>query len=205
MSAAEKAARGYLGDGAVQVYTGNGKGKTTAALGLAMRAVGRGLRVLMIQFMKRWGYGEHLAAGRLRPELSIVQVGKPYFVAREGEIDPETRASMGEDVRVFAPGSPPEELVRGAEEGLARAEWAMRERTADIIILDEINVALHFELVSLDRVLEVVRGRPDGVELVLTGRNAPEELLEVADLVTEMREVKHYWRRGLGARRGIEE
>lgn len=196
---------GPLGRGAVQIYTGEGKGKTTAALGLAMRAVGRGLRVLMIQFMKRWGYGEHLAARRLQPELTIVQVGKPYFVARAGEIDPETLASMGEDIRVFPPGSPPRELIDGAGEGLAQAERAMEQGTADVIILDEINVALHFELVSLERVMELVKGRPDGVELVLTGRYAPEDLLEAADLVTEMREVKHYWTQGLEARKGIEE
>ncbi len=205
MNDTESVSCGSLGRGAVQVYTGDGKGKTTAALGLAVRAVGWGLRVLVVQFMKRWGYGEHRAAARLQPGLTIIQVGKPYFVAREGEIDPETLASMGDDIRVFSPGSPPQELVDGAEEGLARAERAMQERIADVIILDEINVALHFELVSLERVLAVLRQRPEGVELVLTGRYAPEALVDAADLVTEMREVKHYWTRGLKARRGIEQ
>lgn len=196
---------GCLGSGATHVYTGDGKGKTTAALGLAMRAVGWGLRVLMIQFMKQWGYGEHRAALRLAPELEIVQVGAPYFVAEEGELDPRVLEEISGDVRVFPPGSPPEELVQQAERGMLLAERALESGSTDVLILDEINMAAHFGLVPLQRVLSLIRSRPRGVELILTGRRAPQEIIDAADLVTEMGEIKHYWSQGLHARRGIEE
>lgn len=193
-----------LGPGATHVYTGDGKGKTTAALGLALRAVGRNLNVLIIQFMKRWGYGEHLSARHLEPRLTIIQVGKPYFVAHEDQLDESTRADV-EDVAVFPPGSPPPELVEQAGEGLQRARRAFADHSHDVVILDEINMALYYELVAEDDVLDLIRMRPDGVELVLTGRRAPDSVVDIADLVTEMREIKHYWTKGLSARRGIEE
>ena len=197
--------RRRLERGCVQVYTGNGKGKTTAALGLAVRAVGRDLRVLMIQFMKHWGYGEHLGAKRLEPELRIVQVGKPYLIAREGEMDAATREQLGDDVVVFPPGEPPEEVLVPARRGMELAFEALEDGDLDLLILDEINVALHFGLVPIEDVLALLDARPAGLEMVLTGRNAPAEILDRADLVTEMREIKHYFSRGVAARRGIEE
>jgi len=172
-----------LEKGQVQIYTGNGKGKTTAALGLALRAVGRGFRVCMIQFMKGGGpYGEHLAAERLAPLLTIIPTGRPGWVNKDNP-DPE-------DVRL-------------AREALRRAEAAL-DGSFDLVILDEINGAVGFGLLSVDDVLALLARRPAAVELVLTGRNADERLIAAADLVTEMREIKHYYRAGVPSRIGIE-
>ena len=173
-----------LPQGLIQVYTGNGKGKTTAALGLALRAVGRELMVCMIQFMKGGGpYGEHLAAGRLAPFLTIHQTGREGWVNRDNP-DPE-------DMR----------LARGA---LQLAQQSLLSGDYDLVIFDEINGAVSFGLLSVDEVLGVMAQKPAGVELVLTGRNADPRIIEAADLVTEMREVKHYYKAGVPARLGIE-
>jgi cob(I)alamin adenosyltransferase len=170
--------------GQVQVYTGDCKGKTTAALGLALRAVGRDLMVFMIQFMKGGGpYGEHLAAPRLAPNLTIVQTGREGWVDRNNP-DPEDR--------------------RLAQEAVSMARKILTEGGYDLVILDEINSAVNFGLVEVDQVLELIDLRPDNIELVLTGRNADERIIAVADLVTEMREIKHYYKKGVPARIGIE-
>ncbi len=171
------------GSGLVQVYTGDGKGKTTAALGLALRAAGHGLRTYIGQFMKGQPYGELEGARLLEPYLTIEQYGLPTFV--------HVRQATPEDVRM-------------AHEGLEKARAAMRSGRYAIVVLDEVCVALHFELLTLEEVLAFLEERPEGVELVLTGRRAPEALLSRADLVTEMREVKHPYARGVPARRGIE-
>ncbi|MSM38444.1 MAG: cob(I)yrinic acid a,c-diamide adenosyltransferase [Geobacter sp.] len=173
-----------LEQGLVQVYTGNGKGKTTAALGLAFRACGRGLKVLMIQFMKGGGpYGEHLAAERLAPLLTIVPFGRPGWVNRDNP-DPEDR--------------------RLALEALALGHEAVSGGNYDLVILDEVNGAVGFGLLTVEEVLACIAVRAPGVELVLTGRNADQRVIDAADLVTEMREVKHYYRAGVPARIGIE-
>ena len=171
--------------GYIHVYTGDGKGKTTAALGLALRAVGRGLRVLVIQFLKGEGSktGERNAAGRLAPDLEIRPRGP------EGFLDPDEL--------------PPEE-IRRAKDALGEAAREMAGGGWDLVVLDEVNTAVHIGLIQAREVLDVVAGRPVGVELVLTGRYAPHALIEVADLVTEMKEIKHYYRAGVGARKGIE-
>jgi len=175
---------GHIGRGYVQVYTGNGKGKTTASLGLAVRAAGHGLRVLILQFMKGWlDYGELEGVRMLAPYVELRQAGRDVFV------DPK---------------NPDPEDVRLAREGWDLAKDAIRERRADIVILDEINCAMHFGLLPVAEVLETVKGKPEGMELVLTGRGAPPEIVEAADLVTEMREVKHYFHRGVDARLGVE-
>ena len=145
--------KGTFEDGYVQVYTGNGKGKTTAALGLACRAVGHNMRVVMIQFMKgSIDYGELNTAKRLAPNLTIIQQGRENFVNRD---DPDPI-----DVKM-------------AQEGVELAKRFMQEDPPDILILDELNVALDFGLVSLDQVLELLKLRPEKMELVLTGRYAP--------------------------------
>lgn len=173
-----------LEHGYIQVYTGNCKGKTTAALGLALRAAGREMMVCMIQFMKGGGpYGEHLAAERLAPYLTIIQTG------REGWVDKD---------------NPHPEDVRLAREALVKAKEVLIGGRYDIVILDEINGAVSFGLIRVDDVLELMRSKPDNVELVLTGRNADEKIIEAADLVTEMREIKHYYKAGVPARIGIE-
>ncbi len=169
--------------GLVQVYTGDGKGKTTAALGLALRAAGHGLRTYIGQFMKGQPYGELEAARLLTPYLTIEQYGRPSFVHVE-------RAT-------------PED-IRCARDGLARAREALLSGCYDIVVLDEVCVALHFGLLSLREVLGLLDERPEQVELILTGRRAPQELLARADLVTEMREIKHPYASGVPARAGIE-
>jgi cob(I)alamin adenosyltransferase len=170
--------------GLIQVYTGNGKGKTTAALGLAFRAAGRELMVCMIQFMKGGGpYGEHLAAPKLAPYLTIIQTGREGWVNRDNP-DPE-------DVRL-------------AHSALTLAKQALTGGKYDLVILDEINGAIGFGLITVDEVLPLMEAKPSNVELVLTGRNAHERIIAAADLVTEMREVKHYYKAGVPARAGIE-
>ena len=173
-----------LEQGYVQVYTGPGKGKTTAALGLAFRAVGHGLRVHVVQFMKgSIEYGEIAGAKRLAPELEIVQMGRDCFVNKK---DPAL-----EDIDL-------------ARRGLAHAREVVEAGKHDIVILDEVNCAVDFNLISVDDLLALIQDKPKGVELILTGRGAPDEILEAADLVTEMREVKHYYAAGVDGRVGIE-
>lgn len=173
-----------LEKGLVQVYTGNGKGKTTAALGLALRAVGRELRVCMIQFVKGCDpCGEHLAARRLAPYFTIVQMGHNGWLGSE------------------APGP---EAVRMARRAFALAREAAVGGRYDLVILDEVNTAVSHGLITVEEVLVLIREKGERVELVLTGRNAAPEVVEAADLVTEMREIKHYFKAGVKARIGIE-
>lgn len=170
--------------GLVQVYTGNGKGKTTAALGLALRAVGRGLKVCMIQFIKGGGeYGEHLAARRLAPLLTIHQTGRDGWIFKD-RLDPE-------DIRI-------------ARDALALARAELTRGHYHLVILDEIHGATWFGLISVDELLQLIADKPPQVELVLTGRSADERVIAAADLVTEMREIKHYYQQGVEARLGIE-
>jgi len=169
--------------GCVQVYTGNGKGKTTAALGLALRAVGRGLKVCVFQFIKGGGpYGEHLIAEKLAPLFTIIQSGRPGWV--------NTR-DISEDRRV-------------AQDALLQAKELLTSGDYDLLVLDEINGAVGFGLIDVEQVLDVIDRKPERVELVLTGRNADERVIAAADLVTEMREIKHYYTAGVAARTGIE-
>jgi cob(I)alamin adenosyltransferase len=169
-------------NGQIQVYTGDGKGKTTAALGLAVRAAGHGLRTYVGQFMKGQRYGE-LEALRGHPLITIEQYGG-------------TRCIRREDVTA--------DDVARAHRGLERALEAMTSGRYAIVVLDEVNVAMWFGLLSTEEVLAFVDRRPNQVELVLTGRHAVPEVIEKANLVTDMREVKHYYRDGLPARDGIE-
>jgi cob(I)alamin adenosyltransferase len=172
-----------LEKGLVQVYTGDGKGKTTAAFGLALRAVGRRFNVYVIQFIKGgFDYGELYVVEKL-PNLTLKAFGRGKFVTE--------KPANKEDMKL-------------AEEALALAEEVVKNGEYDLVVLDEINVALKLKLIALERVLELVKSKPKHVELVLTGRNAPKEIVEVADLVTEMCEIKHPFRKGYPARMGIE-
>ena len=168
--------------GYVQVYTGDGKGKTTAALGLAIRAAGAGLKVFIAQFVKGAEYSEVKALGRFSDLIALKQYGRGCFIRHD----------------------PCEEDKRMACSGLEEAEEAMLSGNYQIIILDEINIATYFSLFPVERLLEMIRKKPAGVELVMTGRKADPRVVEIADLVTEMCEIKHYYQKGVEAREGIE-
>jgi len=171
-------------NGLIQVYTGTGKGKTTAALGLALRAAGHRLRVLMIQFLKGGiAYGELKSAKKLSPYLIIVPMGRECFVNKK-DPHPVDR--------------------RWAKKGWEAAKEAVKSGKYQIIILDEVNVGVDYGLVPLDELLDLMKNKPKNVELVLTGRWAKPEVLRQADLVTEMKEIKHYYRKGIESRIGIE-
>lgn len=171
--------------GLVLVNTGNGKGKTTAALGMALRAWGQGMKVLVLQFIKGgWKYGELKAIEKLGPNFEIRQMGEGFIKgADESSLDPHRQA---------------------AQEALAAARKETAGGKYDMIILDEILYAVHYGLVALPDVLGIIDGKPAGLHLVLTGRNAPPEVMERADLVTEMREIKHPYQKGIQAQKGIE-
>jgi len=190
--------------GYVQVYTGNGKGKTTAAIGLTVRALGAGKKVLFLQFMKAKIYSEHKILPTISPNLTLETVGKPFFVMEEGSMPEEELAKWRDKVVVFPPGKPPQEYVDLVSQGLARAREAVSSGEFDLVVLDELNVALHFQLVTWEQVKEIIDLKKASVELVLTGRGATPELIERADLVTEMKEIKHYYAQGVDARIGIE-
>ncbi len=170
--------------GLIQVYTGKGKGKTTAALGLALRAVGHRFKVLIIQFLKGGiSYGELKSARKLSPYLTIVPMGRECFVSKKN----------------------PHPLdQRWAKKGWKLAQESVQGKKYQIVILDEINVAVEYGLVPLEELLALMKDKPENVELILTGRWAKPEVLRRADLVTEMKEVKHYYRKGIESRIGIE-
>ncbi|MDU2066166.1 MAG: cob(I)yrinic acid a,c-diamide adenosyltransferase [Sporomusaceae bacterium] len=190
--------------GYVQIYTGDGKGKTTAAIGLAIRALGAGKRVLFLQFMKSKSYSEHLVLKNLAPNLTVETIGKPFFIAKEGSLSPEELAQWSDEVVVFPQGKPPEEYKALAEQGVKRAEAAVSSGEFDMVILDEIVVANYFELVNDQQLQSILAKRLESVEVILTGRKASKALMKQADLVTEMKEVKHYYQQGVEARKGIE-
>lgn len=190
--------------GYVQVYTGNGKGKTTAAIGLALRALGAGKKVLFLQFMKTATYSEHKILPNLSPNLTLKTLGKPFFVVKEGSMPEAELAKWRKQAVIFPPGQPPQEYVDLMREGLALAREAVSSGEYQVVILDELVVALHFGLVDWQEVKSLIEAKAPDVELVLTGRGATEELIALADLVTEMREIKHYYTQGVIARQGIE-
>jgi len=173
-----------LAQGLVQVYTGNSKGKTTAAFGLAIRAVGGGFKVFIIQFMKGSGdYGELTAIKHLAPECQVENYGAAGWVHKDG---------------------PNEEHIVEARKALARATELVLSGQWDIVILDEVINAVWFGLIQEEELLDLLDRKPAHVEIVLTGRNASERLKERADLVTEMIQIKHPFERGIPARKGIE-
>lgn len=168
--------------GLVQVYTGNGKGKTTAALGLALRAAGYGLRTKVIQFLKGVPYGELSSVSGV-PSITIEQFGTKEWLH---------------------PQSIREEDRRRAREAMRRAREVVARGEANIVVLDEVNLALDWKMLPAAEVLDLMATKPDAIELVLTGRSCPAEIMAAADLVTEMHEVKHPYQRGIDARGGIE-
>ncbi len=190
--------------GYVQVYTGNGKGKTTAAIGLTMRALGAGKKVYFLQFMKAKVYSEHKILPDISPNLTLETVGKPFFVMKEGSMPEEELIKWKDKAVIFPPGNPPQEYLDLIQKGIEKARAALTSGEYDLVVLDEINVALHFDLVCWETVKKLLDERKSSVEVVLTGRGAPQQLIDKADLVTEMREIKHYYTQGVNARTGME-
>lgn len=190
--------------GYVQVYTGNGKGKTTAALGITMRASGAGKKIAFVQFMKALGYSEQKILPTL-PGITWKTLGKPFFIAKKGSISEEDLAQYGDNCVVFEEDNPPTDYVKMISDGFAEAKEMVMSGDFDMVVLDEINCAMYFGLLSIDEVLDLIRNKPAHTELILTGRYAPDEIIEAADLVTEMREIKHYYNEGVQARKGIED
>jgi cob(I)alamin adenosyltransferase len=168
--------------GFIQVYTGNGKGKTTAALGLALRAAGAGQRVYIGQFLKGQKYSELAALKRFKDLIVVEQFGKKSFIIKK----------------------PCKKDILQAKQACNKIFSVIREGNFNIVILDEINCAMKLKLIKVNDVLKVIKEKPRHVEIVLTGRDAPKEILKIADLVTEMKEIKHYFNKGIVARRGIE-
>lgn len=169
-------------NGYVQVYTGNGKGKTTAAIGLAIRALGAGWQVFFAQFLKAGEYSEHKALARFSDNLTIKTYGRNVFI--RGEPNDEDRR-----------------LAQAAYKEIVEAVTSGRYR---LVVLDEGNVAVHYDLITVDQILDLIEMRAGGVELLITGRYAHSRLIDRADLVTEMQEVKHYYDKGITARVGVE-
>jgi cob(I)alamin adenosyltransferase len=169
--------------GLTQVYTGNGKGKTTAAFGQALRAIGQGYRVFIIQFMKGRKYGECLAAERHLPNLTIHLSGLDSFVMRENPAPLDRELAL---------------------RGLSLARETIASGRYDMIILDEINVAADFNLIPLSEVISLIKDKPPTLDLILTGRYAPPEIIELADTVSEVREIRHHYAAGVKERAGIE-
>jgi cob(I)alamin adenosyltransferase len=170
--------------GCIQVYTGNGKGKTTAALGLAVRAAGHGLKTYFCQFLKGQDYGELSAIQKLSPLITIEQFGRKGFI--------------------HVTENPDKEDIERAQKGLQKCHKMMKSQKYQIIVLDEINVAVHFNLFEEKEIHDFLDEKPEEIEVILTGRYAPESFIERADLVTEMKEIKHYYKKGIRARQGIE-
>lgn len=172
----------------VHIYTGDGKGKTTAALGLAMRAIGHGFKVFMVQFLKNSDimgepYGEIKVLNKFQGALTIKSFGKGGWIKR-GQTTQEDKNLVSRATKT--------------------AKSAIKDPSYKLVILDEIFLAHYFELLSIEEILEIIDSKPIEKELVLTGRNAPQEIIGRADLVTEMRSIKHYYDKGVKARKGIE-
>lgn len=169
--------------GLVIVITGNGKGKTTAAFGQALRAIGQGYNVFVLQFMKGRKYGEFIAAEKYLPRLTIRMSGLDSFVMRDhpAAID-----------------------IEMAQKGLDTARRAIMSGKYDMVILDEINVALDFKLIKLKDVIELIKNKPTAMDLILTGRYAPEKIIKLADTVSDIQEIKHHYNAGIKDRAGIE-
>ena len=171
--------------GLILINTGPGKGKTTAALGTAFRAAGNGMRVLILQFLKgSWHYGELDSAKMLGDDFVIKQMGRGFVKVGGAETDPE-------DIRMV------EDAWKEAADAILSGEW-------DLVVLDEINYAISYKMLDPEKVAEVLRTKPEMVHVILTGRSAHPTLIELADTVTEMREVKHAYQKGILSQRGIE-
>ena len=172
--------------GLVIVYTGNGKGKTTAALGMALRAIGYDHKVCMLQFIKgSWHYGEMDSSKKLEPNFELIAVGKGF-------------------VGILDDNSPREEHEKYAAEAVRICREKIFSEEYDVIILDEVNYAITLGLIDVQEIIKIIKEKPSDLDLVLTGRDVKEEIVELADLVTEMKEIKHPFKSGIKAKKGID-
>ena len=173
-------------DGLVIVYTGNGKGKTTAALGMALRAIGYDHKVCMLQFIKgSWHYGEMDSSKKLEPNFELIAIGKGF-------------------VGILDDNSPREEHEKYAAEALRICREKIFSEKYNVVILDEVNYAINLGLIDVQEIIKIIKEKPSSLDLVLTGRDAKEEIIELADLVTEMKEIKHPSKSGIKAKKGID-
>lgn len=168
--------------GYTQIYTGNGKGKTTAAFGLALRAAGASKKVFIAQFVKGKMYSEIKTVRDFLPSLEVQQFGLGCFIWE----------------------SPTTEDIAAAQKGLSKVKQVIHSEKYELVVLDEIFIALYYKLFAIEEVIKIIKNKPQNMELVLTGRYAPNEIIELANLVTEMKEIKHYYTEGVEAREGIE-
>ena len=168
--------------GFTQIYTGNGKGKTTAAFGLALRAAGAGLNVYIAQFVKGMKYSELNSIKRFDDLITLKQYGRNCFIKKE----------------------PKQADIDIANKGFEEVKKNISSGQYDVVILDELNIALFYNLIEEEEVIDLIENKPSDIELIITGRYAPHNILELADLVTEMKEIKHYYQKGITARKGIE-
>jgi len=174
------------GEGLVIVYTGNGKGKTTAALGLSLRAIGYEHKVCMLQFIKgSWHYGEMDSSKKLGPNFELIAVGKGF-------------------VGILDDNSPREEHEKYAAEALKICREKIFSEKHDVVILDEVNYAINLGLLDVKEIMKLIKEKPEKLDLVLTGNYAKKEIIELADLVTEMKEIKHPFKSGIKAKKGID-
>ena len=189
----------------LQVYTGNGKGKTTASIGLAIRSLGAGKKVYFAQFMKTLAYSEQAILRQFSPKLVLTTSGKPYFIAKEGMLSKEELKAWKDMVCVYPAGNPPKDYVKLVNDSLKETLQEILTNHYDLVILDEINATIFYELITKETLEEFLDKIPADTEIVCTGRYAPDWLINRADLVTEMKEVKHYYQKGIQARKGIED
>lgn len=168
--------------GYIQIYTGNGKGKSTAAFGLSLRAIGAGKKVFFAQFVKGKPYSEINAIAKFLPDITLQQYGLGCFIYD----------------------NPTQDDINAAQNGLKEISTIIQSEKYDIIVLDEANIALYYKLFSVRDLIDVLNKKPKATEIIITGRYAPDELIKIADLVTEMKEIKHYYTKGIEAREGIE-
>ena len=173
-------------DGLVIVYTGNGKGKTTAALGMALRAIGYDHKVCMLQFIKgSWHYGEMDSSKKLEPNFELIAIGKGF-------------------VGILDDNSPREEHEKYAAEALRICREKINSGKYNVVILDEVNYAINLGLIDVQEIIKIIKEKPSNLDLVLTGRDVKDEIVELADLVTEMKEIKHPFKSGIKAKKGID-
>ncbi|MCB2208690.1 MAG: cob(I)yrinic acid a,c-diamide adenosyltransferase [Bacteroidetes bacterium] len=168
--------------GYIQVYTGNGKGKTTAAFGQSLRAEGAGLKVFIGQFVKGKMYHENETITKHLKNITVKQYGLGCFIVEK----------------------PTDKDIEAAQKGLEEMKNIIQNGVYDMVIMDEVNIALYYKLIDIGEIVKLMKNKPGQVELILTGRYAPQEIIDLADLVTDMREVKHYYQKGIPARKGIE-